>query len=475
MKRIIPALVLCIIMAGSVCSYGQSTLLFTSEYEGANYPLDSIIIKNISNGSKVVKYYPDTVLNLATTNIPNIEGQETYDLRVNQNYPNPFSGRTRFEIEAAHDETVFIKVVNGSGRVLLSQKTSLQAGKSYFEFTGGGNQLLYLTVQAGNFTTAIRMISIGRDSDKPPALIYSGTDPATRGFTQEKNDPAGTKGGLEYTPGDSLVFTGYITRGTRLVLSDTIADRPSDSRSYSFNFRKTNRVVILMYHDLVDGEPEDIYERKVADFENDLNYLKDNFQILSMEDMLLIRSGAKELIGDGVVITFDDGYSSVHSKAFPLMSSRDMPATFFLVAEWVDAANYITWPQVSIMSGYKNSAGKRLFSMGSHTSSHPFLEQSRQLFATYEEYIDFLDVELGDSREWIVDVTGQDTIFLSLPFGDGAYNADIIEAAVRNGYFGIRTSVWNSFSINEMNIFALPSIPILSDTPIEFIREFFDL
>jgi hypothetical protein len=61
-----------------------------------------------------------------------------------------------------------------------------------------------------------------------------------------------------------------------------------------------------------------------------------------------------------------------------------------------------------------------------------------------------------------------------LPFGDGAYNSDIIQAAVSNGYAGIRTSVWKSFSIGEMNIFALPSIPVLSDTPIELIGEYFD-
>ena len=126
------------------------------------------------------------------------------------------------------------------------------------------------------------------------------------------------------------------------------------------------------------------------------------------------------------------------------------------------------------MSEFTNSGGEKLFSMGSHTSSHPFLEQSRQFFATHRDYLNFLDIELGDSRDWIVDITGQTDIFLSLPFGDGVYNSDIIQAAVRNGYAGIRTSGWNSFSIEEMNIYALPSIPIISDTPITLIGEYFD-
>lgn len=475
MKRIILILLLCLPVAGGVYGYGQSALLFTAEYEGVSYPLDSIVIENITNGSSVVKYYPDTVLNLFLTDIPMISQPEDEGFRLSQNYPNPFNGRTRFEISLPRDETVFIKVVNGTGRELLNYKASLSAGTTYFDFNGGGGKLLFLSVQAGGYSGAIRMISTGRDSDPVPGLIMAGTDPGTDGLP-EKNDYnfSGSKSDFVYSAGDSLIFTGYITRGTRLVLSDTIADRPTESRNYSFSFRKTNRIVILMYHDLVDGEPANIYERRVSDFENDLAYLQDNFQILSMDDLTLIKSGEKELNSDGVIITFDDGYSSMYSRAFPLLSALNMPATFFLVAEWVETTGYLTWPEIWLMSEYADGGGKKLFSMGSHTSSHPFLEQSRQSFQTHQDYLDFLDIELGDSKNWIVDVTGQTDIFLSLPFGDGAYNSDIIQAAVSKGYAGIRTSVWNSFSIGEMNIYALPSIPILSGTSIELTGEYFD-
>jgi peptidoglycan/xylan/chitin deacetylase (PgdA/CDA1 family) len=475
MKRIILILLVFLPVAGGVCSYGQSALLFTAEYEGGRYPLDSIVIENVNTGTSVVKHYPDTVLNLFLTDIPRIGQPEENGLQLSQNYPNPFSGITRFEISLPREEMVLIKIADGTGRVLMNYRATLPAGTTYFDFKGGGSQLLFLSVQAGGYSDGIIMISTGRDSDQAAGLIMAGTDPLVEGLPDGKEYTySGSKSDFEYSPGDSLIFTGYITRGTLLVLSDTICDRPSESTVYSFSYRKANRIVILMYHDLVDGEPDNIYERKMSDFENDLSWLQDNFQILSMNDLLLIKSGQKELNSDGAIITFDDGYSSWYSKAFPLMSSLNIPATFFLVAEWVETAGYLTWPEVWLMSQYANGEGVNIFSMGSHSSSHPFLEQSRQSFVTHQEYLDFLDIELGDSRNWIVDVTGQSDIFLSLPFGDGAYNSDIIGAAVGNGYSGIRTSVWNSFSIREMNIFALPSIPVLSDTPIELIEEYFD-
>ena len=112
--------------------------------------------------------------------------------------------------------------------------------------------------------------------------------------------------------------------------------------------------------------------------------------------------------------------------------------------------------------------------MASHTSSHPYLEQSAQYFGTHEEYLAFLRTELNDSKNWIVDVTGQTEIFLSLPYGDGANNQDIINIAMESGYSGIRTSMWNSFNIEEMNLFALPSIPILYDSSINIIENYFN-
>ena len=39
---------------------------------------------------------------------------------------------------------------------------------------------------------------------------------------------------------------------------------------------KEGRIIILMYHRIVDGEPGNLYERSLQDFESDLMYLIDN-------------------------------------------------------------------------------------------------------------------------------------------------------------------------------------------------------
>jgi peptidoglycan/xylan/chitin deacetylase (PgdA/CDA1 family) len=264
-----------------------------------------------------------------------------------------------------------------------------------------------------------------------------------------------------------------MTDVTGFVVSDTIDDTPRESTNYTFSFEKTPRIVILMYHKITDSVPLVEYERNITDFENDLIYLQEhNYRILSMGDLPLLKTGDLKLTSDGIIITFDDGYESNYTIAYPLLIKYKMPATFFLVTEWMETPDFMPWSEVWLLSQYLDEGGKALFNIGSHTSSHPSLEQSAQNFDTHEDYLNFLNTELRDSKTWIVDVTGQANTFLSLPFGDGANNQDIINTAKENGYSGIRTSVWNSFTVDKMNLYSLPSIPILSGTSIEVIENY---
>ena len=264
---------------------------------------------------------------------------------------------------------------------------------------------------------------------------------------------------------------GYLTNGAGLMISDTLTDDPAESCDYSFKVKNPHRIVILMYHEITGNIPEDEYERNITDFENDLKYFRDqNYQVLSMNDLPLVKAGIIELVSDGIVITFDDGYDDSYEMAVPLLDQYRMPAVFFIVTEWMGTPGFMTWPEVWQISEFIDTSGKHPFKIGSHSSSHPFLQRSAENFPDHNDYLTFLNTELGDSKTWITDVTGQDTIFLSLPYGDGANNTDIIETAASSGYSGIRTSVWNSFSPDSINLFALPSIPVLSDSKINIIE-----
>ncbi len=515
MKKRLLLIINFLLSAGVIHVYSQSELSFTSKYKGNWYRIDSIIIENINSGNKTINYYPDTILHLIITGIEDVKNPEEFknpeELKVslNQNYPNPFNGKTNFNVCLQEDEKLTIGIYNVSGKLLLNYEMQMPAGNHSFSFSEGSEEIYFLVAKIQGHSTAIKMINLAKRINNPGlAMEYIGYTPfddndygpnnnnafnrinenGINPFNKSIHEHSGKlKSGLnefEYEPGDSLLLIGYMTNDTNTVISDTIIDRPELDKLYTFQFEKEHRIVIILYHeitdsvpgDITDSMPDNVYDRNSADFENDMKYIMgNNYQVLSINDLLLLQTGTLKLNSDGIIITFDDGYASNYTKAFPLLSGYYLPATFFIVPEWIGDSSYMTWPEVWQMSQYVNADGRKTFTIGSHTSSHPYLEKSAQYFSDHQDYLNFLFTELADSKNWIIDITGQENIFLSLPFGDGANNIDIINTAQFCGYKGIRTSVYNSFTADEMNIYALPCISILTNYSIQIIEEFLDL
>ena len=464
MTKYISILTFVLFTAGVTCGFSQSKLVFTGTYQGTYHRFDSLLIEDTNTGSKIVKFYPDTILKLLITGMDELPSEAAFSL--GQNYPNPFRGTTHFNVCLPEEDKLTISIFNVAGTVILNYERNLPPGLHSFSFSGGEDKVYLLSAKTGKYSSAIKMLNTDGVGNPVPSLEYGGD------LSYVKSSKKGNSG-FDFNTGDNLIIKGYMTDKAGSVISDTITDSPAESTLYTFGFVKQNRIVILMYHKITDSIPLNEYERNSTDFENDLIYLRDhNYQILAMEDLLLLKSGDLKLASDGIIITFDDGYESNYTKAFPFLTSYNMSATFFLTTEWMNTADYITWPQVWEMSGFMSQEGKKSFRMASHTSSHPYLEKSAGNFATHADYLNFLNTELRDSKTWITDITGQTGIFLSLPFGDGANNQDIINTAVENGYLGIRTSIWNSFPVNKMNLFALPSIPVLSNTSINIIENY---
>lgn len=233
------------------------------------------------------------------------------------------------------------------------------------------------------------------------------------------------------------------------------------------------KILILMYHNLVTGIPTNEYDRKKSDFENDLKFLKSkNYQFISFEDLLKIKAGQMQLTSNAIILSFDDGYGSWYTKAFPLLKKYNLPGTFFIVPEWIGTPNYLKWPEVWNMRSYKNTQNQSLFSIHSHSSSHPFLKKWGE-GKDPAIWQNFLNLQLGESHDWIVDITKQSSLFLALPYGDGAGDSTIIATAKNKGYDGIRTSVRASIAEDNIDLFNLPSVAIISTTKINTLENYF--
>jgi len=125
------------------------------------------------------------------------------------------------------------------------------------------------------------------------------------------------------------------------------------------------KLPILMYHEMGTG-PNSLYLPE-ANFRAQMAFLHDSgFQAVTMaqaQEML-----AQNIIpAKTVVITFDDGYVSFYTKAWPILQEFGFPATVYVCPGYADSnPNYLNWQQIITLQ-------ENGIEIGSHTMYHPSL------------------------------------------------------------------------------------------------------
>lgn len=215
------------------------------------------------------------------------------------------------------------------------------------------------------------------------------------------------------------------------------------------------RRVVLCYHSV---SPSPSYLSLSPElFGAHLDWLRERCSVVSLSDLA---AGPHSERRPRVAITFDDGYADNHSHALPLLAARDLPATFFLTAgflerdpqvmaqlaeTWrtpVDLLAPLTWAQVDEM----RSAGMGL---GSHTWSHRNLARLDDAAA---------ELELVRSRQVLEERLGMPVNAVAYPWGKLRRHVGerTFAAAERAGY--------------RLGVFSLPRAVRESDPPLRIPR-----
>ena len=103
-----------------------------------------------------------------------------------------------------------------------------------------------------------------------------------------------------------------------------------------------DQVLCLLYH-RVNPIPDDVYHLTVSprNFEEQIRHVRDHFPILRFED------DWTQPGGNGVVITFDDGYGDNWEYALPILEKYRVPATVFVSTGYVDSGKEYWWDELA--------------------------------------------------------------------------------------------------------------------------------
>jgi peptidoglycan/xylan/chitin deacetylase (PgdA/CDA1 family) len=206
-------------------------------------------------------------------------------------------------------------------------------------------------------------------------------------------------------------------------------------------------VPILMYHQIRDLPPtanlEDLtWTISPASLDAQLGYLADKgYSTISLDQLLDGFGGKTALPPKAVVITFDDGWKTQYTNAFPLLKKHKQTATFYVVSTYMGYGAYFDWT----MTEELKNAG---MTIGGHTLDHADL--------TKKSATD-MDHELRDSKAALEQHLGVTINHFAYPFG--AYNDAVVSALKRAGYRSA-TTIDPVLVKNPVSAYLLPRIRV---------------
>ena len=212
--------------------------------------------------------------------------------------------------------------------------------------------------------------------------------------------------------------------------------------------RSHPRVRILMYHSIAD-RPENPFSVSPEAFKAQMDVLKDQCTVISLEMAKDYLASNISLEQDVVALTFDDGLMDAYLNGYPVLIERELPATFFLPTGFMNSGDerFIDWREAQEMAANG-------ICFGSHSVRHASLASLS---------IDAVARELVDSRAAIEDHLDQPVKHLSYPFGTMRdFNAIVMEIARESGYECACTAV-SGLNLQGFNLFSLRRTKIEQD------------
>jgi len=182
-------------------------------------------------------------------------------------------------------------------------------------------------------------------------------------------------------------------------------------------WQHSNALVVLQYHHISESTPP-ATSISPERFSQHMAWLADNqYHILSMEDLLALLKKSEALPDKTVVITFDDGYTSIYSAAWPVLKKRGWPFTVFVNSQHHDEKNshYMTWAQLREMA----DAG---VTIGNHSVTHGLMIRLQQ-DEKPAEWQARMRQEIEGAQKRIDQEVGRQAKVFAYPFGE--HNQDL--------------------------------------------------
>lgn len=212
------------------------------------------------------------------------------------------------------------------------------------------------------------------------------------------------------------------------------------------------RCPIVLYHGVSeDPGPWDVTP---AGFRRQIGWLDRAFDPLSISEAMA-RWRADDLPDRPAVITFDDGLASTIEHALPVLESREVAATHYVVPGLLsvhfEGSRVMTAADVAELH-------ERGQEVGAHTMSHPDLTDVSRERAR---------AEIVEPRDVLEEITGEKPRSFAYPYG--AFDPELV-TAVRTAGYETATTVVASDVVDFGAPLTMPRIPIRREHDLDDVK-----
>ncbi len=157
------------------------------------------------------------------------------------------------------------------------------------------------------------------------------------------------------------------------------------------------------------------YNITPAQLAADVDYLRrHHVRFMSLEQFLTFEEGRWKPQGAWVLLTFDDGYSSIYRNARPILAARHIPAVLFLIGSRLDTERF--WMSTVQV---KSLAHSGLWAIEAHTFAEHHLVHGVPVLQTLESKKQEVVIVHDTWREQAVirSLTGRSAYAFAFPYG----------------------------------------------------------
>ncbi|WP_432406348.1 polysaccharide deacetylase family protein [Wukongibacter sp. M2B1] len=211
---------------------------------------------------------------------------------------------------------------------------------------------------------------------------------------------------------------------TLLIIGSSLITLYALGANEEANTKYAKKIPILMYHHLLKNA-ENPYQNNdsvlsTETFEKHMKLLHDNnFNTITLSELESFLKGEIKLKKNSVLITFDDGYKSNYTYAYPILKKYNFNASIFMITTLIEektvpfnpnALQYLSWSEMK--------ASEDVFEYASHTHNlHKLKNRKKSFLVVQPKEIVFDD--LKRSKELL------NTTSLAYPYGQ--YNRNTLK------------------------------------------------